>query len=370
MFHSPNTALPFRVLILSLALSAPVVAKDKAPPVIEGEALVRACVNAFGGEDLFAWTPRMGIGNAVATCESAVALSPDDPEVQFYYAVARDQFAERGGTQADNIYATKVYRKLAGDGFGIAAYALATMFDEDTGISEAEALAILQQATAGEFGPAIQCDTLRTMAFSDIDGSSADFDMATAERSAVGNHVCAGIVANMFWRGQIGQYDLTRPLDAYVRYAAVHGDPLAMAVLGLFYAAGTDSTTIPEPLRGQYTAQLDTERAGYWLLLAYWGTRSVMGQADYDSYWSEQMFVDPVTAGALQAGLKGLGLYTGAVDGAWGEGSAGALEAFMASGEIDALFQRVRGLETIDADLGTMAPMHIEVPAIAQAAAD
>ena len=369
MFHSPNSALICRVLATIVVLSTPALAKDKAPPVIEGAALDRACINAFGGDEHFSWIPRMGVANAMATCEGAVAQSPDNPDVQFYYAVARDQFAERGGTQDDNIFATKLYRKLAAGGHELANYALATMFDEDVGLSEGEALATLLQAAAGDFGPAIQCETLRSLSFSDIDGAN-DFDMAAAESAAVGNYVCAGVVANMFWRGSVGQYTLSRPLDSYVRYAAVHGDPLVMAVLGLFYAGGTDSTEIPAPLGGQYTAEKDIERAGYWLLLAYWSTQNFFAPADYDAYWSGQMFVDPVTAEALQAGLKGLGLYSGAVDGVWGEGSAGALEAFTASGNIDELFQRVRVLEPMDAALGEMVPAHIDTPAIAQAASD
>lgn len=367
MFHSPNSALIVGVLAVVAVLGAPALAKEKLPVVIEGAALDRACINAFGGPEYFSWVPRMGIQNAVSTCERAIAQSPDDPDVQFYNAVARDQFAERGGTQDDNLFATKIYRKLAEGGHELAEYALATMFDEDVGVDESAALATLRQAAAGELDAAVQCDALRSLAFSDIDGDT-EFDMAAAEDAAVGNYVCAGIVANMFWRGQVGQYELTRPLDSYVRYAAVHGDPMVMPVLGLFYAGGTDSTEIPAPLGGQYTAEKDIERAGYWLLLGYWGTQSVMGQAAYDSYWDGQMFVDPVTAEALQAGLKGLGLYSGGVDGVWGEGSASALEAFMASGEIDALFQRMRVLEPMDARLGEMMPTHIDTPAIAQAA--
>jgi hypothetical protein len=368
MFHSPNTARTFRILSLALALSVPAVAKDKGPPVIEGAALDRACANAFGRPDEFSWTPRMGIVNAVATCERAMAQSPDNPDVQFGYAVARDQFAERGGEQADNIYATKVYRKLAGEGHALATYALATMFDEDTGITEDQARRILEDAVAGEYGPAVQCDTLRTFAYSSIDNSDAPFDMATAEALAVGSPVCAGVAASMFWRSPVGEYELTGPLDSYVRYAATHGDFMAMAVLGLFYADGTDSTTIPDPLKGEYTAVKDTERAGYWMLLSYWGSSSVMQVDEYDSYWGGQMLVDPLTTGAMQAGLKGLGLLDGPVDGKWGEGSAGALEAFMASGEIDALFQRVRALETIDSELGTLGAAHIDTAAIAEAA--
>ncbi|UJW85822.1 hypothetical protein [Devosia sp. SL43] len=366
MFHSPKSVLICSILAAA-ALSTPALAKDKAPVVIEGAALDRACINAFGGQEHFSWTPRMGIQNAVSTCQRAVEQSPDNPDIQFYNAVARDQFAERGGTQDDNLFATKIYRKLAADGHELAEYALATMFDEDVGVSESEALATLQHAAAGELDAAVQCDALRSLAFSDIDGDT-DFDMAAAEDAAKENYVCAGIVANMFWRGQVGQYELTRPLDSYVRYAAVHGDALSMAVLGLFYADGTDSTTIPDPLKGQYTAEMDTERAGYWMLLSYWGTQSVMRQTDYDNYWSGQMFVDPVTAGAMQAGLEGLGLYSGAVDGVWGEGSAGALEAFLTSGQIDELFQGVREAEPMDDALGGMVPTHIDTQAIAQAA--
>jgi hypothetical protein len=367
MFRSPKSALRCGALAAVAAFAGcatPAFAKTKGMPDLSGAALDRACINAFGGQENFAWAPRMGLLYAQMICESAAEQSPDNADVQFYNAVARDQWAERGGTQDDNLYATKVYRRLAAQGHDLGSYALATMFDEDTGVTAEDARAMLDRAAEGTYGAGVQCDAMRIRDYSGM----VAFDMAAAEAAAVGNPVCAGVAADVFWRGNVGDYDLARPLDSYVRYAAAHGDFSAMAVLGVFYAGGTGSTTITDILRDQYTAEQDPERAGYWLIIAFWGMQSVMPQADYDSYWYGQMFNDPVTAGALQTGLKALGYYAGPTDGVWNDDSLVALGSFVISGKVDPLFQRVRALEPMDATLGELMPIHVDLPAVSEAA--
>ena len=151
MFHGTMSRTALRisaVVVLAGLWSGPTFAKTK----LQGEALRHACITAFGDRDHFDWVPRMGLENALQICNSALAQFPDDPEVRLYHAIARDQFAEHGGTQADNVFATSVYRELAEAGLPVAEYALGTMFDEEAGVTTEDALAYMSRARAGEFG--------------------------------------------------------------------------------------------------------------------------------------------------------------------------------------------------------------------------
>lgn len=363
MLHEITTGkapLLAALIIPAVLWVGPALAKSK----LEGAALREACIGAFGDEEHFDWVPRMGVGAAIAICRRAVEQFPDDPEVRFYHAVARDQFAERGGTQEDNLFATAEYRELAEDGMGVAQYALGTMFDEDAGVTAEDALSYLRRAKNGEFGQSIRCEALRTFGQSDLDGHGPSYDVAEAERLAHGNYVCAAYLAGMYWSGYIAADDLPLRLDNYVRYAAVHGDPNAMAMTGLFYTYGTDSSDIDFQLQGQYEARQDAERAGYWLLLAYWGTRSSMRSQVHADFWAGQHLQSATVVEAMQAALKALDLYDGDIDGNFLAPTEQALATFEAS-DIDAVFQAVRAKEKYDPDLGPREALHIGGAAIA-----
>lgn len=348
------------LLALIGLLSGPALAKTK----LQDEAVRGACIEAFGDRDHFDWVPRMGISAAMSICSRALVQFPDDPDVRFYHAVARDQFAERGGTQEDNLFATAEYRELAEDGMGVAQYALGTMFDENSGVTTADALAYLRRAREGEFGQSIQCEALRTFGQSDLDGNGPSYDVAEAERLAHGNYVCAAYLAGMYWSGYIAADDLALSLADYVRYAAVHGDPNAMAMTGLFYTFGTGSVEIDLQLQGQYTARRDPERAGQWLILAYWATRSSMRENVHTDFWDGQHLQSFSVVEAMQTALKGLGHYDGEIDGNYLTPTKDALAAFEAS-DLDAVFQALRAKEKYNADLGPREALHIGAAAIA-----
>lgn len=365
MLHGMTAGKVLRVAAL-VALaglwSGPALGKSK----LQGDALRQACIGAFGDRDHFDWVPRMGLGNALATCSAAIVQFPDDAEVQLYHAVARDQLAERGGTQDDNLFATEVYRELADSGPEMAEYALATMFDESSGVSTSDALATMQRAREGEFGHSIRCEALRSFGQVDLDGNGPFYDVAEAERLAHGNYVCAGFLAGMYWNGYAAASDLTLSVADYARYAAVHGDANAMAMTGLFYAHGTGSTDIDPQLQGQYEARRDAERAGYWLLLAYWATRSSMRPEVHDDFWHGQHLQSAAVVEAMQTALKALGLYENEIDGNFIAPTQLALEMFEGS-DIDAVFQAVRAKEKYDPSLGPREALHIGRAAIAGA---
>ena len=347
-------------IALAGLLSSPALAKSK----LSVEAARQACITAFGDRDHFDWVPRMGLDNALAACQRAIGAFPDDPEVRLYHAVARDQYAERGGDQQDNVHATETYRALAAEGLPLAQYALGTMFDESAGVSTEEGLSYLARARDGEFGVSISCEALRSFGFNNLDGNGPHYDVAAAESAAHGNYVCAGYLANMFWNGYASPSDLPLPLGDYVRYAAVHGDPAAMALLGLFYTFGTGSTDIDTLLQGQYTARQDAERGGSWLLLAYWGTRSTWNPDNYQRFWHDDVLLGPVMVTALQTALNALGRYDGALDGTPDPELQQALDAF-GSADVDALFQTIRAKEKYEPGLGSREMVHIGDAAMA-----
>jgi hypothetical protein len=363
MLHRMISALlPGLAALLALTglWNAPAFAKTK----VDGETLRLNCIGAFGDHDHFDWVPRMGLANALSTCRAALLRYPDDPEVRLYDAVARDQFAERGGTQDDNIFATGVYRTLAADGLPKAEYALATMFDESAGVSTAEALGSMQRARAGEFGESIRCEALRTFGVADLDGTGPAYDVAAAEAMARSNYVCAGMLAGMYWSGYVAAADLPLKVAEYARYAAVHGDANAMAMLGLFYVYGTGSSDIDPQLRGQYVAKQDIERAGHWLLLARWATRSAMRPQVHADFWDNGYLRSAEIVEAMQTALKSLGHYEGAVDGNFLTATSEALRDFEQS-DIDAVFQAVRAKEKYDSTLGPRETLHIGDAALA-----
>lgn len=357
MLHKMTADRVLRVaalIALAGVWSGPALAKTK----LQGESLRQACIGAFGDRDHFSWVPRMGLTNALSVCNAALVQFPDDAEVRLYHAAARDQFAELGGTQDDNLFATGVYRELAAGGVGTAEYALATMFDESSGVSTSDALTTMQRARAGEFGQSIRCEALRTFGQADLDGNGPFYDAAEAQRLSHGNYLCAGFFVNMYWSGYASDDVLLLPLGDYTRYAAVHGDPSAMAMTGLFYAYGTGSTDIDMQLQGQYEARQDAERAGYWLLLARWATRSSMRGTVYADFWEGRHLQSAVIVEAMQTALKALGHYDGEVDGNYLAPTQQALTAFEAS-DIDAVFQMVRAKEKYDPSLGPREALHI-----------
>jgi hypothetical protein len=365
MVHGTTSGKLLATFIAVLVLGSPSAeAKEKDPA--QAEATRQACIGAFGDRDHFDWLPRMGLQNALDVCRSAIARFADDAEVRLYYAIARDQFAERGGTQQDNLYATDTYRELAAAGVPLAQYALGTMFDEDAGVSTQDALDYLAQSRNGDFGASIRCEALRTFGYADLDGNGAFYDVAAAESMAHGNYVCAAYLVDMYRTGHVNAQDLPLPLADYARYAAVHGDPAAMALVGLFYAYGTGSMDIDALLQGQYSARQDAEKAGYWLLLAHWATKSSMRPDVHQDFWDHDHLLSPTVMSAIQTALAALGFYEGQPSGTNDQATQDGMAAFEAS-NFDAVFQAVRAKEKYAGDLGPRVPLHIGDAALAPA---
>ena len=364
MLHgmTSGSALSLAALVLLVVSGEPALAKEK--DTRDKDAARQSCIGAFGDRDHFDWVPRMGIENALSECQVAIGGFPEDPDVQLYYAIARDQFADLGGTQQDNLYATEVYRRLAAEGVPLAEYALGTMFDEESGVSTEDGLSYMTRARDGEFGVSIGCEALQIFGYSDFDGSGAYYDVAAAESLARGNYVCAAALATMYWSGHATAEQLSLSIADHARYGAVHGDPNSMAMVGLFYAHGTGSTDIDEQLRGQYTARQDAERAGYWLLLAHWGSKSSMRPQTHQDFWRYGHLLSPAVVRSMQTALTALGLYSGPIEGTFGDTTRMALEAFEAS-DMDAVFQMVRAKEKYDSALGQREPLHIGDAAMA-----
>lgn len=353
MLHGTTSGIVVAFVVTALC-SGPALAKTKLPD----EALRQSCISAFGDRDHFDWVPRMGITNALSVCQSALARFPDDPQVQLYHAISRDQLADRGGDQADNLFATQVYRRLAADGVPLAEYALGTMFDESSGVSTEDGLAYMTRARAGEFGESIRCEALRTFGLADLEGSGPSYDVAAAASMAHGNYVCAGFLTGMFWSGYAMPDDLPLPVEDYARYAAVHGDPVAMAMVGLFYAYGAGSTELEPQLQGQSAARQDAERAGYWLLLAHWGTTSSWRPERHAEFWEQDHLLSPVVVEAMQTALTALGYYDGDIDGNFLPSTQEALTTFEEL-DLDGTFQLVRTKEKYNLALGAREAMHI-----------
>lgn len=366
MLHgmSFRTVLPVAALAALATSLTPAGAYAKDKDGGQREAARLSCIGAFGDHDHFDWVPRMGLENALSACQFAIGWYPDDPELQLYNAIARDQIAERGGTQQDNLYATENYRRLAAGGLQLAEYTLSTMFDEESGVSTEDALATMERARAGEFGTSIRCEALRTFGLVNLDGNGPSYDIAAAEAMAYGNYICAGYLAGMFWNDYATPADLPLPVSDYARYAAVHGDPVAMTMVGLAYAYGGDSAELDPKLRGQFSLRQDAERGGNWLLLAHWGTRSAWRADVHENSWEYGYLQSPPLVTAMQTAMAKLGLYYGAINGSFDEATRVALVAFEAS-DIDALFQSVRAKEKYDAALGAREAMHIAGAALA-----
>ena len=66
----------------------------------------------------------------------------------------------------------------------------------------------------------------------------------------------------------------------------------------------------------------------------------------------------------MQTALTALGLYSGPIEGTFGDTTRMALEAFEAS-DMDAVFQMVRAKEKYDSALGQREPLHIGDAAMA-----
>lgn len=367
MLHGKTSGAALRLAaLITMAglLNGPALAKTKTTAGTErAEAARLTCIGAFGDRDHFDWVPRMGLENALSVCQYAVGWFPEDADVRFNNAVARDQAAERGGTQQDNIYATTAYRELAAEGMPLAIYALGTMFDEDVGVSREDALRYMTRARSGEFGASVRCEALRTFGLADLDGNGAFYDVTAAESMAYGNYVCAGYLANMFWSGYAAPGDLPLPIGEYARYAAVHGDPASMAMVGLAYAHGGNSTELDAQLRGQFAGQANPERAGAWLVLAYWGTRSAWRPDSHQNFWNYNHMLSPAVAEAMQSTLTELGLYDPETSHGGDSPLQAALDDFAAS-DVDALFQMVRAKEKYAGALGGREMLHIGTAAM------
>lgn len=325
-----------------------------APVPTEQSMAEQLCLGSHlvGGD--FVWTPPMTVRNAMAVCEAALRSNPSSIELQFGYAVARDTWSVwTDGSPADDFYAVTAYRELAAKGHPLAEYALGTMFDEDGGVSEAEGLDILRRATAGAFGDGPACLSARTLYATDNFAKvGAVLDMADLEQRAQRSYTCSSEISLLAAYGAPGTTSLRLPLDAYTRHGAVHGSETAMNSLGMAYT------------RGSGTVGRDVERGGLWLLISYWADSERYRPSLLSLYWDPKFSVTE-DATAIQTALRGLGFYSGALDGSIGPASRAALANFVASGTVDALFQRLRNEEPLSPLLPPLLPMHLGDAALA-----
>lgn len=305
------------------------------------------CRTAYYVEGNFVWRPPMGTVNALAVCEAALRIWPDEPELRFAYAVSRDMNAEQLGSPADNFYALNVYRELAAEGHVLAGYALGTMHDEDAGVSDAEALALFaayqEQSTSHER----DCHVIDEQAFSPqlSAGLTLTDLLMKLEQGSQNSYVCSLSVTKNFLNS-LPRYIFSIPYEAHVKAGAVRGDLLSMRELGFLYANGSNYPWA-ESYKPHVTLAKDPERGGYWFLLAYYLSQYNYGTRFQESLWGRGFFADSNDSSAVQTALRALGFYNGRIDGAFGAQSRAALDAFVNSNMPDQLFQRMRTSETL-----------------------
>ncbi len=317
--------------------------KTKAPvPPPMQSAVELLCLGAFKNGGEFTWEPPMTISNALAVCEAALREKPESLDLQFYYAVARDVWAQwGGGSPADDYYAVTAYRELAEQGYTMAEYALGTMYDEDAGVTEAEGIAIQARAVAGEFGLAAACQSyLALVAQDDLEAAGLTFEAASFERKARDSAMCSSRILNIVSYAGPGEFATALPMEHYARVGATNGTGWGMYYLGAFYAVGSSGSYSPA-FTGRVTLTRNLERGGMWLLLHYWWSMQRTDLVRTHDEWFGQYY-NGDTALALQTALKSLGYYSGTIDGNIGPQSKAALSAFLAADIADTLFQRIR----------------------------
>lgn len=314
-------------------------------PEVAQSAVEVLCRSAFmvGGE--FHWDPRMTIRNAMAVCEAALREKPDDLDLQFFYAAARDVWAQWGnGTPADDYYAVTAYRALAEKGHALGEYALGTMYDEDAGVTKADGIAISARAINGEFGSGVACQTyISVLAADDLAAAGLTFDAELMAKYSEESVSCSDSVLSALAYVEPAEFQTPLKLEHYARVAAMTGSGWGMYYLGSFYAIGSEGTYSPI-FTGRVSLHRDWERGGRWLLLHYWWSMQRTDRAAKVAEWLPTAFQGE-PAMAIQTALKSLGYYSGGIDGQLGPQSKAALAAFVASGTADALFQRLRSDE-------------------------
>lgn len=348
--------------------SSPSPAPQPAPlptdvPGLTKKRLDALCRSAFFiGEEL-SWWPPMGIRNALAVCEEALRNNPKDLDLRFAYAVARNMNAAPWGTPADNFYAVTAYRELVADRHPLASYALATMHDEDAGVSTAEALSSFASYRANAATDSVHCLVHdEEFQFPELaQGRSRAHLLAEMEQGAAQFLSCSRSIVRAFW-GDWTSYTFVVPFEAHIKSAAVHADVGAMNRLGYFYASGAGNHWV-DGLAPHVTLPKDPERGGYWLILAHYMSTQNFSPAGQDTLL-RAIVADRDYSRAAQTALRALGFYNGSIDGSFGPASRAALEAFVASDLPDALFQRVRAAEIINPMLAPMVPMRIGIAAL------
>lgn len=354
-------------------LPAPAPAPDRAPdpprlPTEAGmppERIDRLCrgAHALGGE--FRWYPPMGEQSALALCEAALRAAPDDPDLQFAYALTRDNRSLPG----DDLYAATAYRALAAQGHMAATYTLATMHDENSGVTRPEAVQALTQVMRAEGPPGLGCMAMIDLYFDSLtDWTISPAEIAQLEAGARITPICADNVVRAYDRTPEG-VPLGLPYLAYSRISAVHLlDPNQPLRLGAFYSKGRQAAdTILEKFRPSMTMDRDVLRGGQWLLVGHYYLHDYIRPQSAESYasWREMSMRDPYLARAMQTALAELGFYKGAIDGAFGAQSRAALDRFIASDMVDPLFQALRATEPQHPLMPPVQPMRLGRAALA-----
>lgn len=354
-------------------LPAPAPAPDRAPepprlPTEAGmsaEQIDRLCRGAHVMGGAFRWYPPMGEQAALALCEAALRAKPDDPDLQFAYALARDNRSLPG----DDLYAATAYRALAAQGHLAATYTLATMHDENSGVTRPEAVQALTQVMRAEGQPGLACMALIDLYADNLtDWTISPAEIAQLEAGARISPACADSVVRAYGRNPDG-VPLGLPYLAYARMSAVHlMDPNQPLRLGSFYAKGRLAANDYLPkYRASVTMERDVLRGGQWLLVGHYYLN------DYIRPQSERLFADfrdpslrdPLQARAMQTALADLGFYNGAIDGAFGAQSRAALDRFIASDMVDGVFQALRTTEPQHPMMPAIQPMRLGRAALA-----
>lgn len=354
-------------------LPAPAPAPDRAPepprlPTETGmsaEKIDRLCRGAhmLGGE--FRWYPPMGEQAALALCEAALRAAPNDTDLQFAYALTRDNRSLPG----DDLYAATAFRALAAQGHLAATYTLATMHDENSGVTKPEAVQALTQVMRAEGRPELACMAMIDLYFDNLtDWTISPAEIALLEAGARTTPACADSVVRAYGRTRDG-VALGLPYLAYARMSAVHlMDPNQPLRLGEFYAKGRQAAdTFADKYRPFVTMHRDVLRGGQWLLIGQYYLHDFIRPQSAENYasWRDISMRDPALARAMQTALADLGFYNGAIDGAFGAQSRAALDRFIASDMVDGVFQALRTTEPQHPMMPPIRPMRLGRAALA-----
>lgn len=360
----PGTEFPeVQTLPIPAPTPTPAPAPEPGPqttPTSAPATLGSRCLDAFGVTGDFHWQTLLGYEDALAVCEAAMRENPNDQHIRFAYAVARDMISEQRNNPADNFYAVDAYRSLLEEGYTLAGYALATMYDEDSGVTVDEAAGLYSETISSTVPASAKC-----MAMVELDkpafgeGQARPETLLAIEPLARSSPICASYLLETA-SGLDAIPPLPLALDEYAKFAAIHGHSRPMQRLGDYYAAGGAAYTTAK-YAGRINLQQDTLRSGDWFLVAF-GMAWLRNPELAEESWFEMLASSPSRSRSMQTSLKQLSLYDGAIDGDFGPRSQRAILTFVEREMTNPLFQRVRSTEPLSSVFPDATDVQIAMP--------